>query len=100
MVGQVLKQEQGLSYNLFKEGVKPEEEEPFIIQQDDEKGYPKHLIIKEVVKEPKIHFYKVPRLGSYMAIKLEYDSCLFESAFDAAVENYSEVQEKNKGVEK
>lgn len=35
-----------------------------------------------------------------MAVKLEYDSCLFESAFDAAVENYSEVQEKNKAVEK
>ena len=35
-----------------------------------------------------------------MAVKLEYDSCLFESAFDAAVDNYSEVQEKNRGIEK
>lgn len=85
---------------MFKEGQKPEEVEPFVIPEDEENGYPKHLIIKEVVKEPKIHFYKVPRLGSYVAVKLEYDSCLFESAFDAAVENYSEVQEKNKAIEK
>jgi hypothetical protein len=35
-----------------------------------------------------------------MAVKLEYDSCLFESAFDAAVENYTSVKEKNEGVEK
>ena len=85
-----------MTYNLFKEGQKPEEVEPFVIQENEEQGYPKHLIIKEVVKEPKIHFYKVPRLGSYMAVKLEYESCLFESAFDAAVDNYSEVLDKNK----
>ena len=35
-----------------------------------------------------------------MAVKLEYESCLFESAFDAAVDNYSEVIEKNKAIEK
>jgi len=42
-------------------------------------------MIEEVVEEPRIHFYQVPRLGSYLAIKLEYDSCLSEEAFDAAV---------------
>jgi hypothetical protein len=36
MVGQVLKQDQGLSYNLFKEGLKPEEEEPFIVKENEE----------------------------------------------------------------
>jgi len=42
----------------------------------------------------------VPRLGSYFAIKLEYNSCLFEKAFDAAVIDYEDVMEKNEGVEK
>ena len=45
----------------------------------------RHIMIEEVVEEPRIHFYQVPRLGSYLAIKLEYDSCLSEEAFDAAV---------------
>lgn len=55
-----------------------------------------HIIVPEVVKEPKMHYYRVPKLGSYLAIKLEYDSCLFEYAFDEAIENYNLVNEKNK----
>jgi hypothetical protein len=41
-----------------------------------------------------MHFYKVPRLGSYLAIKLEYESCLFEEALNAAVVDYVEVRHK------
>lgn len=100
MVGQVLQQDQGLSYNLFQEPAKAgDPEEPFIIPENKENGIPKHLIIKEVVKEPKIHFYKVPRLGSYMAVKLEYESCLFEKAFDEAVSDFINVRDKNLGVD-
>jgi hypothetical protein len=40
-----------------------------------------------------MHYYKVPMLGSYMAIKLEYDSCLFEDAFDHALENHKIIKE-------
>jgi len=38
-----------------------------------------------------MHFYKVPRLGSYLAIRLEYESCLFEEALNAAVVDYQDV---------
>jgi hypothetical protein len=38
-----------------------------------------------------MHFYKVPRLGSYMAIPLEYFSCLSENALDNAVQDYLAV---------
>ena len=54
---------------------------------------PKFLIIPEVVREPKVHFFKVPRLGSYMAIRLEYKTCLFEEAFDAGVKDKLQVME-------
>lgn len=56
-------------------------------------------MIREVVKEPKINFYRVPRLGAYMAIKLEYNSCLFEEAFDGAVLNYVDVNNTKKELE-
>lgn len=46
---------------------------------------PKHLIVDECVRESRMHYYDVPKLGSYLAIKLEYESCLFEEAFDEAV---------------
>lgn len=41
-----------------------------------------------------MHFFKVPRLGSYIAIRLEYESCLFEEALDLAVQDYIEVRHK------
>ncbi len=43
-----------------------------------------------------MHFFKVPRLGSYLAIKLEYESCLFEEALNAAVIDYIDVRQKQK----
>lgn len=41
----------------------------------------------------------MPRLGAYMAIKLEYNSCLFEEAFDGAVLNYVDVNNTKKELE-
>jgi len=49
--------------------------------------------VPEVVREGKIHFFKVPRLGSYMAIRLEYQTCLYEEAFDAGVNDMLRVNE-------
>lgn len=54
---------------------------------------PKFICVSEVVREPKIHFFQVPRLGSYMAVQLEYQTCLFEEAYDAGVADMIKVQE-------
>ena len=35
-----------------------------------------HVYVKEVVRNPKMHYWKVPRLGSYMAVPLVYKSSL------------------------
>jgi hypothetical protein len=43
-----------------------------------------------------MHFFKVPKLGSYMAIKLEYESCLTEEALSAAVVDYLDVKHRQK----
>ena len=47
-----------------------------------------------------MHFYKVPRLGSYLAIPLVYNSCLFEDALDNAVADYFAVQKAREDQEK
>ena len=52
------------------------------------------MFVPEVVREPRMHFFKVPRLGSYLAVKLEYESCLFEQALVAGVNDYLEVQQR------
>lgn len=59
-----------------------------------------HLLVKEVVREPRIKFYQVPRLGSYLAIKLEYNSCLNEASFDAAVADYLQIDAQMKDIAK
>jgi hypothetical protein len=46
-----------------------------------------------------MHFFKVPRLGSYLAIRLEYESCLFDDALDAAVVDYIDVRARIKEQE-
>jgi hypothetical protein len=36
-----------------------------------------------------MHFYRVPRLGSFLAIPLEYNSCQTEKALDQALVDYN-----------
>lgn len=45
---------------------------------------PKYTFIPEVVREPKMHFFDVPKLGSYLAVELKYNSCLYEESLDNA----------------
>ena len=54
----------------------------------------KHIYVKEVVREPRMNFQRVPKLGSFMAIPLIYKSCLFDEALNEAVTNFQEVSVK------
>lgn len=53
-----------------------------------------HVLVKEVVREPRIHFFKVPKLGSYLAIRLEYNSCLFEKSYNDGVSDAISCRER------
>ena len=93
-----------MTFEVFRDEDVTLDEQP--IDEDDEEGqarklakeqeekFPKHIYIKEVVREPKMHYYRVPKLGSYLAIKLEYNSCLFEGALDEAVRDHMEVRQR------
>jgi hypothetical protein len=60
-----------------------------------EKECPKHILIPEVVREENMHYYEVPRLGSYLAIKLEYDSCMHTESFDKGLKDYKIINDFN-----
>lgn len=106
MVDKTLKQEQGLTFDVFREDEEqPSEEVPppeegeegeVISEKEKPEVFPKSVFVKEVVREPRMYFYKVPKLGSYLAIRLEYESCLFEGALDTAVADYLDVRNKQK----
>jgi len=98
LVDQVLRQGQGVTFErLFSAEAEKEEEEA--AKEPNANDVPKHIVIDEVVREPKMHYYRVPRLGSYMAIKLEYNSCLFEDAYDEAIANYEHINNLRKEQE-
>ncbi len=89
MVDEILTQEEGLTFDVFKEPepvdepveeeLEEGEERPI---KEPEEQFPKYAYIKEVVREPRIKFYRVPKLGCFLAIAMEYDSCLFEESLD------------------
>ena len=56
--------------------------------------YFKHIYVKEVVREPRIHYQRVPRLGSYMAIPLIYKNCLHIESLEDAVKDYLDVEKR------
>ena len=44
------------------------------------------------MREPKMHFYRVPRLGAFMVVPLEYESCLSAKALDQAVSDFGQIK--------
>lgn len=87
---------------MFKESEEApveEAQEPVLDEEGNEipqvkkevEKLPVSVLIDEVVREPRIHFFKVPRLGSYFAVRLEYETCLFEEAFDTGVADMQQV---------
>lgn len=53
----------------------------------------------QVVREPKMKFFKVPRLGSYLAIRLSYQSCLSEKAIEEAIADKVDVERRREEQE-
>lgn len=91
MVGRVLTQEKGITHDVFiekEEEEKPEDEEPLInadAEEDILKTFPNWVYVKEVVREPRIQFQRVPKLGCFMSVPLVYKSCLFDESLETLV---------------
>ena len=88
-----LLQSEGVSFDLFREEV-TSSLKSYITDEED--GLPKHLIIPQVVKNRHIKFFNVPRLGAFLAAKMEYSSCLNEDSYDEGLEAYIEMNKKIK----
>jgi len=102
MVDVVLDSEKAvISHEVFKteeEGDADEGDDAASNAQDEKKkdiiDTFKHSYIPEVVRESRMHFEKVPRLGCFMAIPLVYNSCLFNEALEEAVEDYQIISKE------
>lgn len=102
----------GISHDVFKESsqANPDEEqqEEGLEEGEEVKSIPekdiidtfKHVYVPEVVREPRMLFHKVPRLGAYMAVPLVYKSCLFDQALEDAVADVSDMAQRNEALER
>lgn len=108
IVGRFLGEEQGITHDVFKEQEDAAEEvenenldgeEEVKVEEDILTAF-KHVYVKEVVREPRMHFQRVPRLGSFLAVPLVYENCLTDAALDAAVEDFQAVATANEAVNK
>lgn len=75
----VLPKDSGVTYSLYKEEVVEEGEE----QKKETKTC---IYVPEVVKEKRMHYFNIPSLGSYFAVKLTYNSYLNYKKFKQAVQ--------------
>lgn len=110
MVGRVLSQEDGpRTHSVFAEGDPEGEEEA--VNEEEEGETPKqqtddilktfkHVYVNEVVRDSKMWYRRVPRLGSYMAVPLVYLSCLSDEALEAAVADYQDVLARKAELQK
>lgn len=105
MIGRTLGPDQGISHDVFKEGsaggegeAEAEGEEGDVTSprqaEDILKTFKGVVYVNEVVREPRMNYQKVPRLGCYMAVPLVYNSCLSDEALDAAVADTQERMTK------
>ena len=94
MIGQILKEEEGqATWTVWKED---EEEEPQDEEEQNQVKKPrvKLVYVEDVVNDARIKFFDVPKLGAYLAAPVTYASCLFESSFDAGVEDFLDCKKK------
>lgn len=93
MVNQILPSTSGISHDVFSEEVTTANQEFDQNPDRDALTAYKHVFVPEVVREPRMHYWQVPRLGSFMAVPLVYKSCLNITSFDKSVEEYKAYKE-------
>lgn len=101
VVGTSLKPGQGITHNVFSEEFTTKNEQIDVGEEDGSyvnivEQY-KHIFVEEVVRQDKMHFWNVPRLGSFMAVPLVYKSCLSVDSFQKA---YDDLNAYNDAVMK
>ena len=80
-------------------GVNEEDEEED--NEEQNKDLPvKMMEIQDVVNTKKMHFYREPRLGSYLFFDIGYKSSLNYNSLLSAIKNLQEYQQQNEEYEK
>ena len=83
-----------ITYKIF-ENLEEEGEVNYDTDKDED-GNEKNqfLYVDDVVREKKMHYFKIPKLGCYIACPLGYQDCLSEKYFKAALIERMKIEKK------
>jgi len=90
VLGRELQPETGVTYTVFQP--KEEEQPPAEGEEVPVNTQPNYLYIPDVTKDSRIVYFRIPKLGAYLACPLSYKSVLSEKAFDEGVKERLRVQ--------
>ena len=98
IVGTKLEQGKGITHGVFDEAYTTQNQTINIEAADAPpiQSQFQHIYVKEVVRNPSMNYWKVPRLGSYMAIPLVYKSSLSVSSFQYALTDLADYEKRIK----
>ena len=67
---------------------------------EEEKTKKQIVFIKEVLRDEKVAFFVVPRLGSYVAFPLIHRTCLSDAILEQAITDFFTFKQKQEDQEK
>jgi hypothetical protein len=59
----------------------------------------KHILIDEMVRNPKAKFFREPRLGCFFGLDFTYDSCINETSLQSSIDMLREFEEEKRNIE-
>ena len=112
--GQYLEQNQGVTFDLILPQQKPpqegeeqknQEKQPMPQTEQKKEEMPKepelnNILIKDVVNEPRMKFFREPRLGCYLSLDLTYKTSLNYNSLLSAIKCTKEYEEAKSAQEK
>lgn len=96
MLGRVLPVEKGISLDVFKEDP-VEGEEGGEVKKDNKQKY---IYIPNVLKEERIFFFRIPKLGSYAVFSMAVANMLADELLDKNAEEYKKFLTDKEEAEK
>lgn len=96
MVDKILEEPSGpITYSVWKDPEPTDQvadmgEEEEVVQEEQEERLNQRYV-KNVIREPTMYYFDVPKMGCYLAIPLTFRSCLYEGSFDAGVADLLDV---------
>lgn len=90
MLGKTLELEKGVTAEVFKE--KEPDDQQDLAEGEVRVEKPTYLYVPDVIKRSNMHYFRLPKLGAYLAVPLIYNTCLSEESFDRGLEERLRVQ--------